>query len=113
MTKRKRDIGSEILEGIRQIKRGEYGRVSEVSVKTIREGTGLSRPKFAQLLRVSVRTLQKWEQGGPLPSGAARTLLIIAAKSPRGLQAIAGIGHDPKASGREHDRWLYGRCRAR
>jgi len=25
-----------------------------------------------------------------------------------GIQAIAGIGRDPKASGRDHDRWLYG-----
>ena len=27
----------------------------------------------------------------------------------RGLQTIAGIGRDPKASGKDHDRWLYGR----
>jgi hypothetical protein len=27
---------------------------------------------------------------------------------PRGLQRIAGIGRDRKASGRDHDRWLYG-----
>ena len=26
----------------------------------------------------------------------------------RGLQAMAGIGRDRKASGRNHDRWLYG-----
>lgn len=26
----------------------------------------------------------------------------------RGLQAVAGIGRDRKASGRDHDRWLYG-----
>ena len=26
----------------------------------------------------------------------------------RGLRAIAGIGRDPKATGRDHDRWLYG-----
>ncbi len=27
----------------------------------------------------------------------------------RGLKAIAGIGRDPEAFGRDHDRWLYGR----
>lgn len=27
----------------------------------------------------------------------------------RGLKAMAGIGRDPKASGKDHDRWLYGR----
>ena len=26
----------------------------------------------------------------------------------RGLTAIAGIGRDRKAAGRDHDRWLYG-----
>lgn len=27
----------------------------------------------------------------------------------KGLQRIAGIGRDPKASGKQHDRWLCGR----
>lgn len=26
----------------------------------------------------------------------------------KGLKAIAGIGRDRKAAGRDHDRWLYG-----
>ena len=26
----------------------------------------------------------------------------------KGLQAIAGIGQDQEASGKDHDRWLYG-----
>lgn len=26
----------------------------------------------------------------------------------KGLTAIAGIGHDRRATGRDHDRWLYG-----
>ncbi|HWY88542.1 MAG TPA: helix-turn-helix domain-containing protein [Gemmataceae bacterium] len=30
--------------------------------------------RFAELLGVSVRTLQDWEQGRRVPSGAARTL---------------------------------------
>jgi hypothetical protein len=38
MTKVKRNIGLEILEGLREIKRGEYGRVTTVpSVSRIRE----------------------------------------------------------------------------
>ena len=90
MPKRKRNIGLEILEGIREIKRGEHGRVINVpSVATIRESTGLSQSRFAQLLGVSVRTLQEWEQGRRAPSGAARTLLIIAAKNPQALRDVA------------------------
>ena len=82
----KRNVGREILDGLRQLKRGEHGRVTAVpSFATIREGTGLSQPRFAELLGVSVRTLQEWEQGRRAPSGAARTLLLIAAKNPRAL----------------------------
>ena len=90
MTSRKRDIGKEILEGIREIKRGELGRVANVpSVASIREKTGLSQSRSAQLFGVSVRTLQDWEQGRRAPSGAARTLLLIAERNPKALLDLA------------------------
>ena len=86
----KRNLGLEILEGIRELKRGQHGRVINVpSVSSIRERTGLSQARFAQLLGVSVRTLQEWEQGRRAPSGAARTLLLIAGKNPRALLEVA------------------------
>ena len=85
----KRNVGMEILEGLRQLKRGEVGRVVNVpSVTIIRERTGLSQAQFAALLGVSVRTLQEWEQGRRAPSGAARTLLLVAAKNPRALLEV-------------------------
>lgn len=90
MARRARNIGLEILEGIRQIKRGEQRRITNVpSVASVRETTGLSQSRFAELLGVSVRTLQEWEQGRRAPSGAARTLLSIAAKNPRALLDVA------------------------
>jgi len=90
MTKVKRDIGAEILEGLRELKRGEYGRVINVpDVGQIREKTGLSQARFAELLGVSVRTLQDWEQGRRAPSGAARTLLLVADHNPRALLDVA------------------------
>ncbi len=90
MARRKRNIGLEILEGIREIKRGEHGRLTSVpSVSSVREKTGLSQAEFARLLGVSIRTLQEWEQGRRAPSGAARTLLMIAAKNPRALLDVA------------------------
>jgi putative transcriptional regulator len=90
MPKAKRNIGNEILTGLRELKRGEHGRVITVpSISSIREGTGLSQARFAQLLGVSVRTLQDWEQGRRAPSGAARTLLMVAAKNPRVLLNVA------------------------
>jgi len=90
MTKTDRNIGAEILEGIRQIKRGEVGRITTVpSVAKIREKAGLSQAEFARLIGVSVRTLQEWEQGRRVPSGPARTLLMVADKNPKALLDVA------------------------
>jgi putative transcriptional regulator len=90
MPKAKRNIGQEILDGLRELKRGEIGRVINVpDVASIREKTGLSQSRFAALLGVSVRTLQDWEQGRRAPSGAARTLLLIADRIPHALLDVA------------------------
>jgi putative transcriptional regulator len=86
----KREIGSEILQGIRELKQDKTGRTINVPpVSKIREGTGLSQSQFAALLGVSVRTLQDWEQGRRSPSGAARTLILIAHKNPAALLEVA------------------------
>jgi putative transcriptional regulator len=88
--KTERNIGQEILRGIRQLERGEPGRIPTVpSVASIREKTSLSQARFAELLGVSVRALREWERGRRAPSGAARTLLLIAAKNPRALLDVA------------------------
>ena len=86
MAKSKRNIGIEVLEGLREIKRGQYGRVINIpDVASIREKTGLSQARFAQLLGVSVRTLQDWEQGRRTPRGPAYSLLRVAAMHPKAL----------------------------
>jgi putative transcriptional regulator len=87
---RKRNVGREILEGIREIKRGESGRVTKVPlVADVRKRAGLSQAEFARLMGVSVRTLQEWEQGRRSPSGAAKTLILVAAKNPSALASVA------------------------
>jgi putative transcriptional regulator len=55
----------------------------------LRTRTGLSQARFAELLGVSVRTLQEWEQGRRTPSGAARTLLLTAQKNRKVLVDVA------------------------
>jgi len=54
-----------------------------VDVQVVRETTGLSQREFAQVLRVSVKTLQNWEQRRRTPSGPAAALLTLAAKAPK------------------------------
>ncbi len=76
-----RDIGAELLQAIREIKADKTGRISTVEVSPIAEArhrTGLSQKEFAKLLGVSLRTLQEWEQGRRQPSGAAKSLIMIA-----------------------------------
>ena len=86
MNDKKRDIGQEILAGLRKIKRGEYGRVITVpDIAKTKAKVGLSQTQFAQLMGVSVRTLQDWEQGRRRPSGAARTLLLVVDKNPQAV----------------------------
>ena len=77
----------DLLESIRQAQGGE-GRVTKVAVTTATEARmklGVSQSAFAKLLGVSVRTMQEWEQGRREPSGAARTLLRIALRSPEAI----------------------------
>jgi len=58
-------------------------------VAEARAKAGLSQDKFAALLGISPRTLRDWEQGRRSPSGAAKTLLRIAAKHPKVLREVA------------------------
>lgn len=84
----KRDIGQELLEGIKAVKSGRGNRFAvevPADVKAIREKTGFSQSAFAALLGISLRTLQDWEQGRRSPGGPARALLRIAFRHPEAL----------------------------
>ena len=86
-----RDLGAELAQSVREMKAGKAARVHRVMVPDIVEArmrVGLSQQKFADVLGVSVRTLQGWEQGNRNPSGAARSLLKIAQKRPEVLREI-------------------------
>ena len=83
-----RDLEAELLESVRQVKRGE-GTVVYSPVIAARKNSGLSQTQFAKLLGVSVRTLQGWEQGRKQPSGAARTLIALAQRHPDILRELA------------------------
>jgi len=83
-----RDLAADLLQAVKEMKAGE-GCVVWPPALAARQETGLSQAQFAQLLGVSVRTLQGWEQGRKQPSGAARTLLAIARRNPKVLRDVA------------------------
>jgi putative transcriptional regulator len=86
----KRNIGNEILEGIREIQQHNKGklklRTTELMPPSppqeIRQKLKLSQSAFAGLMGVSIRTLQDWEQGRREPQGPALALLRIAEQHP-------------------------------
>lgn len=116
---KKRDLNAELVQALQEMKGGEWARKTEFmaqpdgSVRRVitrrdgtiekdeiipaekalvaaaRAATGLSQAAFAKLLGVSVRTLQEWEQGRKVPSGAAATLLKVASRHPEVLQELA------------------------
>jgi putative transcriptional regulator len=85
-----RNIGQEILEGIKEIKRFKKGELKLVArtlnepspAKTIRKRLKISQSAFASLMGVSPRTIQDWEQGRRTPQGPAKSLLRIAEQHP-------------------------------
>ena len=87
----KRDIWQEVLDGIDEIQAGggkRYVVAPKTEVAKTRIKTGLSQGQFAALMGVSKRTLEQWEQGRREPSGAAKTLIRIAALRPEVLKEI-------------------------
>jgi DNA-binding transcriptional regulator YiaG len=66
-----------VLNGKAQMEQARF------DVKNLRERLDLSQSEFAGLLRVSVRTLQNWEQGSRRPTGPAEVLLELVSKSPQ------------------------------
>lgn len=82
----------DLLASVQQMKRGQAARRTTVQLTQAaeaRQRTGLSQQAFANLLGVSARTLQDWEQGRREPTGAARTLLRVAEKHPGILKRLA------------------------
>ena len=86
----KKQLFDELVSSIKeagQIHRGER-KASRAfvfepeDVKRIREKLHQSQPEFAQMIGVSVATLQNWEQGRRQPQGPARALLLVASKAP-------------------------------
>ncbi|MBK6999613.1 MAG: helix-turn-helix domain-containing protein [Rhodoferax sp.] len=113
-----RNIGAELLEAVRELQAGKIGRTTtfeplpDGSVRrtvTASDGTlerqevltgpkwqlmaararsGMSQAEFARATGISVRTLQEWEQGRKVPSGAAQSLLKLVSRHPELLAEL-------------------------
>ena len=86
----KRQMFEELLGSVREagaILRGQQKASRRIvirssGVRVIRERTSLSQSEFAQLIGVSVKTLQNWEQDRRRPTGPAAALLSVIEHDP-------------------------------
>ena len=87
----KKTLYDDLLQSLKEAKAIAKGdakasrrfRVAEPDAKTVREQIGLSQSEFAKLMRVSVKTLQNWEQHRRSPTGPAAALLKIVSVAPK------------------------------
>jgi putative transcriptional regulator len=75
------------LKEAKAIARGETAasrriKVTPPDAKAVREKIGMSQSEFAQLMQVSIKTLQNWEQHRRNPTGPAAALLKIVLTAP-------------------------------
>lgn len=84
--------GAELLEAVKQMKAKKKGKVytpEQLLAIAARRSVNLTQKEFAQLLNVSIDSVQDWEQGRRSPRGAAKTLLQVAKQHPEVLEQIA------------------------
>ncbi|MBZ0069504.1 MAG: helix-turn-helix domain-containing protein [Thiobacillus sp.] len=88
MDKEMEQFQKDLLKSVRQMKAGKAARKTQVALSPIAEARsrlGMSQSELADLMGVSTRTLQDWEQGRRKPTGAAQTLLRVAIAHPEAL----------------------------
>jgi putative transcriptional regulator len=58
----------------------------EIDVARIRKKVGMSQSEFATQYGFSFRTVQQWEQGRAIPSGATRAYLLVIDREPEAVR---------------------------
>jgi len=73
--------------------------VNAEQLTKLRLKSGMSQAVFAQVLNVSTKTVQSWEQGQRKPPQAALRLIQVFRQDPSGLLEVVGMsGPTAKAS---------------
>lgn len=99
----KRNLFDELSEGFDALKQQRQGKVTLAThqleelpaltispevIRATRDGLGVSRGVFARQLRVSLRTLENWEQGRARPNPQAAALILMVREYPDTFQRL-------------------------
>lgn len=102
----KRNLFAELTQGIKEIndynkrkitlraykvEKKPHFKVTATLIRHTRQQLHMSRPVFALKLRVSPRTLEKWEQGETKPNDQAAALILMVNKFPDTLKRLEEI----------------------
>ncbi len=102
----KRNLYEELKQGIEEIQAHQAGKltlrtcslqkkpipqVDARFIREMREALHMSRNVFALKLRVSARTLEKWEQGQTRPNDQAAVLLLMVRRYPDMLRRLEDL----------------------
>jgi len=108
MTK-KQNLYDELMEGVEAMRQQREGKVTlrthEVEelpplqidadlIRETREKLNVSRAVFARHLRVSVRTIENWEQGRAKPNAQAAALILMVRKYPDTLKKLQSLSEE-------------------
>jgi putative transcriptional regulator len=106
MTTHKRSLFEELKQGIDDINAYKGGKITLRThtvekkprpkvdaefIRKTREKLHMSQSVFALKLRVSSRTLEKWEQGETVPNDQAAALILMVRKYPDMLKRLEEI----------------------
>src|SRR5271157_3390297 len=81
--------GAEYLKGLSSPSRVRKVTVRIPDIRNIRKKLNVSQAEFAQMIGISVRTLQNWEQKRRVPDKPSRILLELAATYPKQVQKVS------------------------
>lgn len=102
----KRNLFAEISEGMGALQAEREGRltlrrvplsgavapdVDGAEVRALRKRLHVSRPVFADALRIKSRTVESWEQGKSKPNPHAALLIRLVDKYPEALDMLKAI----------------------
>ena len=101
-----RNIAAGVLEGLREVRDHRAGKhtlktvrveprplpeLTPQAIRGIRTRLDVSRAVFAHMIRVPVRTMERWEQGRSSPPASAAALILMAQKYPDTFQRLASL----------------------
>jgi putative transcriptional regulator len=102
----KRDVFSEVVEGVAAMKGRREGKLTLRSykidpaplpkvdsrlIRDTRKKLRCSRAVFARKLRINERTLEKWEQGRANPNPQAAALVLLVRKYPDMIERLEQV----------------------